>query len=73
MKKWLTSQKLSIRTRNEDKNMKKRNDFEEFLEKLEETLNNIMDEMDFPEKKPINISVSVTLCRFMPIILVRFL
>ena len=31
--------------------MKKRNDFEEFLEKLEETLNNIMDEIDFPDKK----------------------
>jgi len=42
MKKWLTSQKLSIRTRNEELNMKKINDFEEFLEKLRETLNNIM-------------------------------
>jgi HSP20 family molecular chaperone IbpA len=41
--------------------MKKRNDFEEFLEKLEETLNYIMDEIDFPEKKSINISVSVNI------------
>jgi len=41
--------------------MKKRNDFEEFLEKLEETLNNIMDEIDFTEKKPVNISVSVNI------------
>lgn len=41
--------------------MKKRNDFEEFLEKLEETLNNIMDEIDFPEKKPVNISLSVNI------------
>jgi HSP20 family molecular chaperone IbpA len=41
--------------------MKKRNDFEEFLEMLEETLNNIMDEIDFPEKKPVNISVSVNI------------
>ena len=41
--------------------MKKRNDFEEFLEKLEETLNNIMDEIDIPEKKPVNISVSVNI------------
>lgn len=61
MKKWLISQKLSIGTRIEDINMKKRNDFEEFLEKLEETLNNIMDEIDFPEKKPVNISVSVNI------------
>jgi HSP20 family molecular chaperone IbpA len=41
--------------------MKKRNDFEEFLEKLEETLNDIMDEIDFPEKQSINISVSVNI------------
>ena len=41
--------------------MKKRNDFEEFLGKLEETLNNIMDEIDFPDKKPVNISVSVNI------------
>jgi len=41
--------------------MKKRNDFEEFLEKLEETLNDIMDEINFPEKKAINILVSVNI------------
>ena len=41
--------------------MKKRNDFEEFLEKLEETMNSILDEMDFPEKKPVNISISVNI------------
>ena len=39
--------------------MKKRNDFEEFLEKLEETLNKMMDEIDFPEKRSVNISISV--------------
>jgi len=41
--------------------MKKRNDFEEFLEKLEETLKDIMDEIDIPEKKPINLLVSVNI------------
>jgi HSP20 family protein len=61
MRTWLTSQKLSTRTRNEDIDMKKINDFEEFLEKLEETLNDIMDEIDIPEKKPVNISVSVNI------------
>ncbi len=42
-------------------NMKKRNDFEEFLEKLKEVMNNIMDEMDIPEKKKANISVFVNI------------
>jgi len=41
--------------------MKKRNDFEEFLEKLEETLKDIMDEIDIPEKKSINLLVSVNI------------
>jgi len=41
--------------------MKKRNDFEKFIEKLEETLNNIINEIDFPEKKQVNISVSVNI------------
>jgi len=41
--------------------MKKRNDFEKFLDKLEETLNNIMDEVNFPEKKPVNISILVNI------------
>ncbi|MFZ3384102.1 MAG: hypothetical protein WA144_09270 [Candidatus Methanoperedens sp.] len=41
--------------------MKKINDFEEFLEKLRETLNNIMDESDIPDRKPVNISVSVNI------------
>ncbi|KPQ41893.1 MAG: hypothetical protein MPEBLZ_03579, partial [Candidatus Methanoperedens nitroreducens] len=53
MRRWLTSQKLSTRTRNEDINMKKINDFEEFIEKLEETLNDIMDDMNIPDKKPV--------------------
>ena len=61
MRLWLTSQKLSIRTRNEDINMKKINGFEEFIEKLEETLNDIMNEMNIPDKKPVNISVSVNI------------
>lgn len=46
--------------------MKKRKDFEEFLEKLEETLNDIIDEIDFPEKKSINISVSVNIIPVLP-------
>jgi HSP20 family molecular chaperone IbpA len=41
--------------------MRKRNDFEEFLEKLEETLKDIMDEVDIPDKKPINLLVSVNI------------
>ena len=41
--------------------MKRRIDFEEFLEKLEETLNDIMREIDIPEKMPVNISVSVNI------------
>jgi len=41
--------------------MKKINDFEEFLEKLRETLNNIMDESDIPDRRPVNISVSVNI------------
>jgi len=61
MRLWLTSQKLSIRTRNEDINMKKINDFKEFIEKLEETLNEIMNEMNIPDKKPVNICVSVNI------------
>jgi HSP20 family molecular chaperone IbpA len=41
--------------------MKKRNNFEEFLEKLEETLHDIIKEMNIPGKKPVNISVSVNI------------
>lgn len=41
--------------------MKKINDFEEFIEKLEETINDIMNEMNIPDKKPVNVSVSVNI------------
>jgi len=65
MRIWLTSPKPSIRTRNEEKNMKKRNDFEEFLEKLEETLKKYMDELDLSGKKPGDISISVNIIPFL--------
>lgn len=45
--------------------MKKRNDFEKFLDKLEETLNNIMDEVNFSEKKPVKISILVNIIPIM--------
>ncbi len=45
--------------------MKKRNDFEEFLNKLEETLRSVMDEIKIPEKKSVNIFVSINLIPIM--------
>lgn len=45
--------------------MKKRNDFEEFLDKLEATLRNIVDEIKIPEKKSININVSINVIPIM--------
>ncbi len=39
--------------------MKKKNDFEEFLRQLEETLGKMLDEIDIPENTPIDIGISV--------------
>lgn len=41
--------------------MKKSNEFEEFLKQLEEALDNIINEIDYPENKPINIDISLNL------------
>jgi len=41
--------------------MKKTNDFEEFLNLLEEAVNKIVDENDTPEKRPVNISININL------------
>ncbi len=41
--------------------MKKTNDFEEFLNLLEEAVNQIVDENDIPEKRPVNISININL------------
>jgi HSP20 family molecular chaperone IbpA len=41
--------------------MKKNNDFEEFLNLLEEAVNKIVDENDIPEKRPVNISITINI------------
>jgi len=41
--------------------MKKTNDFEEFLNLLEEVVNKIADENNSPEKRPVNISFNINL------------
>jgi HSP20 family molecular chaperone IbpA len=41
--------------------MKKTNDFEEFLNLLEEAVNKIADENQTPEKRPVNISININL------------
>ncbi|HEX7575904.1 MAG TPA: Hsp20/alpha crystallin family protein [Candidatus Methanoperedens sp.] len=41
--------------------MKKINDFEEFLNLLEEAVNKIVDENATPEKRPVNISININL------------
>jgi HSP20 family molecular chaperone IbpA len=41
--------------------MKKTNDFEEFLNMLEEAINQIVDENDIPENRPVNISININL------------
>jgi HSP20 family molecular chaperone IbpA len=41
--------------------MKKTNDFEEFLNLLEEAVNKIADENNAPEKRPVNISININL------------
>ncbi len=39
--------------------MKKKNDFEEFLRQLEETLGKMLDEIDITENRPVDIGISV--------------
>ncbi|MFA4956311.1 MAG: Hsp20/alpha crystallin family protein [Candidatus Methanoperedens sp.] len=41
--------------------MKKTNDFEEFLNLLEEAVNKITDENNIPEKRPVNINININL------------
>jgi len=41
--------------------MKKNNDFEEFLNLLEEAVNKIVDENATPEKRPVNITININL------------
>jgi HSP20 family molecular chaperone IbpA len=41
--------------------MKKTNDFEEFLNMLEEAVNQIVDENNTPEKRPVNINININL------------
>ncbi|MDD5473892.1 MAG: hypothetical protein PHU34_07055 [Candidatus Methanoperedens sp.] len=41
--------------------MKKRNEFEEFIRQLEEAVDNIIDEIDTPEDRPVNINISINL------------
>jgi HSP20 family molecular chaperone IbpA len=41
--------------------MKKTNDFEEFLNLLEEAVNKIAKENDLPEKRPVNINININL------------
>jgi HSP20 family molecular chaperone IbpA len=41
--------------------MKKTNDFEEFLNLLEEAVNKIADENNIPEKRPVNITININL------------
>jgi HSP20 family molecular chaperone IbpA len=41
--------------------MNKTNDFEEFLNLLEEAVNQIADENETPEKRPVNISININL------------
>lgn len=45
--------------------MKKRNDVDEFLERLEEAFNTMLDEIDISDKRPISIDISLNLCPFM--------
>lgn len=42
--------------------MKKRKNFDEFLGQLEDAIDNIIDEIDVPEDRPVNIEISLYLC-----------
>ncbi|MDO9097663.1 MAG: hypothetical protein Q7U60_06045 [Candidatus Methanoperedens sp.] len=39
--------------------MEKRNEFEEFIRQLEEAVDGIMEEIDVPEDRPVNINISI--------------
>lgn len=45
--------------------MKKMKDFDEFLKELEEAVDNMLDGMDIPENRPVNVDISINLCPFM--------
>lgn len=45
--------------------MKKRNGVEDFLKRLEEAFNSMLDEMDSSEKRPLFIDISINVCPFM--------
>jgi len=42
--------------------MKKRKNFDEFLGQLEKAIDNIIDEIDVPDDRPVNIEISLYLC-----------
>ncbi len=41
--------------------MKKRNEFEDFIRQLEDAVDNIIDEIENPEDRPVNINISINL------------
>ncbi|MBU4373285.1 MAG: hypothetical protein KKD69_03540 [Euryarchaeota archaeon] len=41
--------------------MKKRNEFEDFIRQLEDAVDNIIDEIDIPEDRHVNIDISINL------------
>ncbi|NJD77446.1 MAG: Hsp20/alpha crystallin family protein [Candidatus Methanoperedens sp.] len=45
--------------------MKKRNGVEDFLKRLEEAFNSMLDEIDSSEKRPLFIDISINVCPFM--------
>jgi len=45
--------------------MKKRNEFDEFRRQLEEAIDEIIDEIEIPENRPVNIELSINLCPLM--------
>ncbi len=45
--------------------MKKRNGVEDFLKRMEEAFNSMLDEMDSSEKRPLFIDISINVCPFM--------
>lgn len=45
--------------------MKKRNEFDEFLRLLEEAIYGMIDKMNLPDDKPVNIEISLNMCPHM--------
>lgn len=56
-----------IERKRKNETMKKRNVFEEFLRQLEEAIDDIVDEIEIPENRRVNIDISINL--FPPVIL----